>query len=361
MMKKLSMKKKLAVVLTSLALLAGPLAATAGASSDVSARISPDTTIIVDGVERTFYNVSGQEVQPIMYNGTTYLPVRAIGELMDKNVDWNQSTLTITLSSPRQTPAVTGTPTLNAQVTTVTASLRDDFTIVVDGVERNFYDANQAPVYPLLHNGTTYLPVRAIGELMGKQVGWNQTTRTVTLSSDSLVTDADSFGDVIPDTTQGATTPGTASGAYIGEARAQQIALNHAGLTASQVKFARTHLDWEYGRMVYEVEFYSSTYQEYDYEIDATTGTILSFDYDAEYYNPPASSNYIGEARAQQIALNHAGLTSSQVSYLRCHLDWDDGRAEYQVEFISGLLEYDVEINATTGAIIGYDVDSIYD
>ena len=93
------------------------------------------------------------------------------------------------------------------------------FTIVVDGVERKFYDANQAPVYPLLHNGTTYLPVRAIGELMGKQVGWNQTTRTVTLSSDSLVTDADSFGDVIPDTTRALP---------LRELRAELISAKHA-------------------------------------------------------------------------------------------------------------------------------------
>ena len=358
-MKKFSIKKKLAAVLICLALLAGPMAATAGATSQISARISPDLTIVVDGIQRTFYNVNGQEVQPILYNGTTYLPVRAIGELMNKNVDWNQSTLTITLSGPRTTPAVTGTADLNAQVTTVNASLRDDFTIIVDGVQRTFYDANGAQVYPLLQNGTTYLPVRAIGELMGKQVSWNSTTRTVTLSGGSIVTDADSFSD--------GTTSSTGSG-YIGEDRAQQIALNHAGLTANQVTFARTHLERDDGRMVYDVEFYSNTYQEYDYEIDATTGAIISFDYDAEYYTPPTTgangstnTSYIGEDRAQQIALNHAGLTASQVSYMRCHLDWDDGRAEYKVEFISGVLEYDFEINANTGAIIEYDVDSIYD
>lgn len=60
----------------------------------------PDCHIVIDGVDRTFYNVSGEEVHPILYNGTTYLPVRAIGELMGENVDWNEETLTITIGRP---------------------------------------------------------------------------------------------------------------------------------------------------------------------------------------------------------------------------------------------------------------------
>ena len=65
---------------------------------------------MVDGVARTFYAINGQEVHPISYGGTTYLPVRSIGELMNKNVDWNNDTKTITLTSPRTTGAATGTP-----------------------------------------------------------------------------------------------------------------------------------------------------------------------------------------------------------------------------------------------------------
>lgn len=41
--------------------------------------------------------------------------------------------------------------------------------------------------------------------------------------------------------------------------------------------FLRANLDWDDGRMKYEVEFYSGT-TEYDYDIDAVTGAILSCD-----------------------------------------------------------------------------------
>ena len=68
------------------ALLLGPLTPAAHAAGDVTARLRPDITIVIDGAARVFYNVSGQQVHPISYNNTTYLPLRAIGELMGKVV-----------------------------------------------------------------------------------------------------------------------------------------------------------------------------------------------------------------------------------------------------------------------------------
>ena len=72
-----------------------------GGVSSLAMRLRPDYTIIIDGAERDFYNAAGQQVHPVAYDGTTYLPVRAIGELMGRNVDWNESTKTVTLSGTR--------------------------------------------------------------------------------------------------------------------------------------------------------------------------------------------------------------------------------------------------------------------
>lgn len=327
----------------------------------ISATLSPDISIVVDGAAQTFYNVQGSEVHPILYNGTTYLPVRAIGELMGKNVNWDQSTLTATLSSPRTTGRVNGTPDNSAVQQTISAQIRSDFTIIVDGTIRHFADVNGNTVYPLLYEGTTYLPLRAIGELMNKNVQWDSATRTATLSAKSsdgsLVTDADSFDD---------TNTGTNTGTYISEDRAKAIALNHAGLTESQVTFVRVNMDYDDGRRQYEVEFYNrSSFTEYDYEIDAATGRIIDVDYDAEYYAPSSgtggSGQYISQDEAKNIALSRAGVSASQATFKKAEFDYDDGRAVYEIEFFSGSFEYEMEIDASTGTILGYERDSRWD
>ena len=370
------------------ALTVGTFTLSAGAVG-VTAQLSPNVSIVVDGAARTFYNVSGAEVHPITYNGTTYLPIRAIGEIMGKNVNWDQATLTVSLSGPRTTGTVSGTPDTWTATQNITGDIRSDITILVDGVRQTFTDVNGSVVYPMTYNGSVYLPIRAIGNLMGKSVSWNQATNTVILGSGStgasqssglLVTDADSFNNTGATTQQPVqTTPPvqpqqpvqitpppqtTTSNGMISSEQAKNAALAHAGLSAGQVSFVRSHLDWDDGRQVYDVEFYTSDYKEYDYEIDAYTGAILSFDADAEYYSHTQPStntgSYIGEARARSIALSYvSGATDANVRYAR--LDWDDGRMEYEVEIIYGTMEYDFEIDAYTGAVISRDMDSIYD
>jgi len=66
---------------------------------------------------------------------------------------------------------------------------------------------------------------------------------------------------------------------YIGMDRAKSIALEHAGLTAGQVRFTHTRMGREDGAVVYEIEFRQGR-TEYEYEIDAATGRILDFERD---------------------------------------------------------------------------------
>lgn len=67
------------------------------------------------------------------------------------------------------------------------------------------------------------------------------------------------------------------SKANISKEEAQKIALEHAGLTSNQVKFKRGKVDFDNGIKVYEIEFYYNN-KEYSYEINATTGQILSYE-----------------------------------------------------------------------------------
>ena len=77
--------------------------------------------------------------------------------------------------------------------------------------------------------------------------------------------------------------------------------------------------------------------------------------------NSSTSDSYIGEEKAKSIALEAAGISANNASRMRCRLERDDGRWEYNVEFVSGTTEYEYEIDAYTGNILSRDMDSIYD
>ena len=158
-----------------------------------------------------------------------------------------------------------------------------------------------------------------------------------------------------------------ASAGKVDEARAKEIALNHAGVKAADATVTKSKLDYEDGRQVYEIEFYvsgSSGYTEYDYEIEAATGKIVSYDHDAESYAPPAQSTNSGvkvtEATAKKTALSRvSGATEKDIYEWK--LDYDDGRTEYEGKIIYGGMEYEFTINAATGAVTEWDAESVYD
>ncbi len=60
----------------------------------------------------------------------------------------------------------------------ITASY-SGISLVVDGVPIVPKDANGNVVEPFIYEGTTYLPVRAVGEALGKTVSWDGANRTV--------------------------------------------------------------------------------------------------------------------------------------------------------------------------------------
>lgn len=87
-------------------------------------------------------------------------------------------------------------------------------------------------------------------------------------------------------------------------------------------------------------------------DFDAATGTARVETADYAATSDPNSASYIGQARAKEIALGDAGVKSADARFLKSALDWEDGRAVYDVEFCALTDEYDYEIDALTGAIV---------
>lgn len=149
----------------------------------------------------------------------------------------------------------------------------------------------------------------------------------------------------------------TASSGAIDEAQAKSIALEHAGVAESDAAFYRVERDSDDGRAVYEVEFYSGN-TEYDYEISAETGEILSYDSDIEGWaaqsgNAEGSAVTLEQARAL-VAERIPGAAASDV---QIEQERDDGRDIYEGEVYYDRTEYEFEIDASTGSFIKWSVD----
>lgn len=157
------------------------------------------------------------------------------------------------------------------------------------------------------------------------------------------------------------TQTGTASsGAYIGTQAALEAACAHAGLDANSLTASHVDFDSENGRLVYEVDIYTSE-AEYEYDIDALTGTVVK--YEREQYNTspgavptePSSSSFIGEASAKQAALDHAGVSSANAVWIKAQFDRDDDRYIYELEFTADGSKFEYDVDALTGAVITFE------
>ena len=114
--------------------------------------------------------LNGQQIQfdqpPVIIDGRTLVPVRAIFEAMGCTVLWDDANKIVNVATEF------GMMTLG--IGSVYISYRnenEDRSIVTD-------------VPPQIINGRTLVPVRAIAECTGYDVGWEQSTRTVTINGE---------------------------------------------------------------------------------------------------------------------------------------------------------------------------------
>ena len=153
----------------------------------------------------------------------------------------------------------------------------------------------------------------------------------------------------------------------IGTDKAMDIAAAAFG-KASTAKMAYSAVDPELDESPahYEVEITSQSGEEFEYKIDAYTGTILESKREVEDKaetpaeqptkpTPSGTVQDIGYAKAKSIAMNHAGVSENEAYDMDIELDDVDGILVYEVEFKSGNMEYDYEINAATGAILKHE------
>ncbi len=179
-------KKCISLILALVMVLGLTVSANAAAPETVKVQLSPNITVKLNGEVQTMTDVNGNPVYPVLYGGTTYLPIRAVGNMLGLDVDWDGATQTVILekSDGKTTPAKTGnTAPTNAKPTEITVQINPNITVKYNGKAQAMKDVNGNPVYPMLYGGTTYLPVRAVSNMLGVKVEWDGSAQTVLLSN----------------------------------------------------------------------------------------------------------------------------------------------------------------------------------
>lgn len=168
--------------------------------------------------------------------------------------------------------------------------------------------------------------------------------------------------------------------AFISKSEVKDIIAANMNVNVNDLYFESIDLELDKG--IYEVEVYYHN-DDYEYKIDAKSATeggrIIYTDFkyftnsiiDNNNSNTNESTNNenasnsntttITMDEARDIALNHASTNINSITHLRTERDYENNTLVYEVDFIYNNYEYDYKIDAATGTIISYDVDSIYD
>lgn len=200
------------------------------------------------------------------------------------------------------------------------------------------------------------------GEVM--EASYREQTVSAIISGDgvqtgSTQTSAQSSGNTDTNNPSGYGTGSTAAAGQITAEKAKEIALAHAGVNAADVTMTKSGLDYDDGRLIYELEWYAGG-AKYDYEISATTGEVISADYEAKNVAGTGNNAAVSEAGAKKTALAQVSGAAEKDIY-EWKVDYDDGHQEYEGKILYGGFEYEFTIDAATGTITEWDVESIYD
>lgn len=152
--------------------------------------------------------------------------------------------------------------------------------------------------------------------------------------------------------------------AQITQENAKTIALTHAGIAEKDTAYLRVESDWDDGRQIYDVKFFTKAYAEYNYDILADSGKIINIEYDAEAVLSQNSGSFkktsiISLEKAKETAAAHTGRKKDEVTFTKAETDRDDGRQVYEIEFFTDELEkYEFTIDAETGMIESWEFDA---
>ena len=124
-------------------------------------------------------DVNGNETYPFIVDGTTYVPIRAIAELFNASVNWDEKTNTVTIATTGEGAKLEHTPREKQELYNMNIIANKGAKLVVNGTECIPTDVNGNIKDIYVVNGTTYVPVRAVSTALGLPITWSDKTNSV--------------------------------------------------------------------------------------------------------------------------------------------------------------------------------------
>ncbi|MGN1318015.1 MAG: copper amine oxidase N-terminal domain-containing protein [Lachnospirales bacterium] len=153
------MKKKFALALSTVVAVS---CLTIGVTSIASA--AEDVTLVVNG------EVVECEQPPVIEEGRTLVPFRAVGEALGAEVDWDGATKTVSFEN---------------EMVAVEFAIGGDTLTATDKATGVSVDVD-VDVPAKIINDRTMVPVRVVSENLGFDVAWDQDTKTVTVTGEAI-------------------------------------------------------------------------------------------------------------------------------------------------------------------------------
>lgn len=141
---------------------------------------------------------SGSQQQPFIYGDRTYVSLRFAGNILEKWIDWNPAQKAVTVSVPnelqlkqlkanKQQLVASSSTSLNSRSSSVNAYM-NYAAIIVNGKQTLIPN----DVTTLLVDGTIFVPLRFLGEVLDYNVNFDSKKRSIVMKSETLSDEAKS-------------------------------------------------------------------------------------------------------------------------------------------------------------------------
>lgn len=178
--------KKMFSIILAIVLVLGSINPVYARQYEITVYFNGAITMFLDGEEFVPVEIDRTYLTPVIYNGRTYLPVRALCDALKLFVDWDASTKTVSIGGGEWIPPQKVTPMGSKDKSLRTGKAYTDtkLKMVLYGKPFNPREEDGTLVSPILVNDRTYLPLRALCDAVGVDVQWDEATSTITMTSD---------------------------------------------------------------------------------------------------------------------------------------------------------------------------------